>query len=75
MIIEHTEFSKRSQLPDEPVEQFITSSLVVKSKKWTIPKKNGAKINLVSLDVEFSAEQQIQNPLKSTLGKNSCYNI
>ena len=25
MIIEHTKFNKRSQLPDEPVEQFITS--------------------------------------------------
>ena len=39
VIIEHTKFNKRSQLPDEPVEQFITSSLVVKSKKWTIPGK------------------------------------
>ena len=25
MIIEHTKFNKRSQLPDEPVEQFIAS--------------------------------------------------
>ena len=25
MIIEHTEFYKCSQMPDEPVEQFITS--------------------------------------------------
>ena len=25
MVIEHTKFNKRSQLPDEPVEQFITS--------------------------------------------------
>ena len=25
VIIEHTKFNKRSQLPDEPVEQFITS--------------------------------------------------
>ena len=25
VVIEHTQFSKRSQLPDEPVEQFITS--------------------------------------------------
>ena len=25
MIIEHTKFNKHSQLPDEPVEQFITS--------------------------------------------------
>ena len=25
MIIEHTKFNKRSQLPAEPVEQFITS--------------------------------------------------
>ena len=25
MIIEHTKFNKRSQLPDESVEQFITS--------------------------------------------------
>ena len=25
MIIEHTEFNKCSQMPDEPVEQFITS--------------------------------------------------
>ena len=56
MIIEHTKFNKRSQLPDEPVEQFITSSLVVKVKNGQYPEKNGAKINLVSLDVEFSAE-------------------
>ena len=25
VVIEHTKFNKRSQLPDEPVEQFITS--------------------------------------------------
>ena len=25
MIIEHTKFNKRSQLPDEPVEQFIAN--------------------------------------------------
>ena len=25
VIIEHTKFNKRSQLPDEPVKQFITS--------------------------------------------------
>ena len=25
MVIEHTKFNKRSQLPDEPIEQFITS--------------------------------------------------
>ena len=30
--------------------------------------KNGTKINLVPLDAEFSAEQHIQNPLKSPLG-------
>ena len=29
--------------------------------------KNGTKINLVPLDAEFSAEQHIQNPLKSPL--------
>ena len=38
-----------------------------------IPINSG--LNLVLLDVEFSAEQQIQNPLKSTLGKNGYYNI
>jgi len=30
---------------------------------------NGIKVNLVPLDAEFSAEQHIQNPLKSILGK------
>ena len=25
VVVEHTKFNKRSQLPDEPVEQFITS--------------------------------------------------
>ena len=25
VVIEHTKFNKRSQLPDEPIEQFITS--------------------------------------------------
>ena len=35
----------------------------------TIPGKNGIKIKLLSLDVEFSGEQHIQNPLKSSLGK------
>ena len=33
--------------------------------------KNGIKINLVSLDAEFSGEQHIQNPVKFSLGKKS----
>ena len=34
-------------------------------------RKNGIEINLVPLDAEFSAEQHIQNPLKSVVGKNN----
>ena len=37
----------------------------------TIPGKNGIKINLLSLDAEFSGQQHIQNPLKYPLGKKS----
>ena len=36
--------------------------------------KNGTKIHLIPLDVEFSAEQHIQNPLKSPLG-NFLYSL
>ena len=42
-----------------------TSSLVAEG---FYAEKNGTKINLVPLDAEFSAEQHIQNPLKSPLG-------
>ena len=37
----------------------------------TIPGKKWYKDNLVSLDAEFSGEQHIQSPLKSSLGKKS----
>ena len=39
------------------------------NKKKGYPEKNGIEINLVPLDAEFSAEQHIQNPLKSVVGK------
>ena len=40
-------------------------------KKMMILGKNGIEINLVPLDAEFFAEQHIQNPLKSVVGKNN----
>ena len=48
---------------------------LLKTKNRQYLEKNGTKINLVPLDAEFSAEQHTQNPLKSTLGKNSYYSF
>ena len=48
---------------------------LVGTKNGQYLEKNGTKINLVPLDAEFSAEQHIQNPLKSILGKNSYYSF
>ena len=48
---------------------------LLKTKNGQYLEKNGTKINLVPLDAEFSAEQHIQNPLKSILGKNNYYSF
>ena len=45
--------------------EFQQCSLVAKG---FYAEKIGTKINLVPLDAEFSAEQHVQNPLKSPLG-------
>ena len=55
------------------IHALIVQSSKLKSRGY--PEKIRIKTNLVPLDSEFSLLQNIQNPLKSSSGKNFCMQI
>ena len=57
-------------IPDIRMSRYNSYSLVVEGKKHPNPEKNGRELNLVSIDAEFPIDRHIQNPLKSSIGKN-----